>query len=189
VFSKRDGRNGDIWGGAKMIINRKWNMPSKNTFSIKPIKELVLKHSFGVIVDPFSNNSKIGTVRNDLNPSYDTHYHLDALEFLKLIETESADVVLFDPPYSNYQAKTIYDNFGGNKLMRGFKSMLYWKFIKDEIKRVLKPSGKVITCGWSSNGLGIKRGFEIIEILMVAHGGNKNDTIVVVETKRVLKQV
>lgn len=31
--------------------------------------------------------------------------------------------------------------------------------------------------------MGLKRGFEIVEILLVAHGSNHNDTIVTVEKK------
>lgn len=38
-------------------------------------------------------------------------------------------------------------------------------------------------CGWNSNGLGKGRGFELDELLIVAHGGSKNDTIVTVEEK------
>ena len=34
-----------------------------------------------------------------------------------------------------------------------------------------------------SNGIGKNRGFEMLEILLVPHGGSKNDTIVTVERK------
>jgi len=37
--------------------------------------------------------------------------------------------------------------------------------------------------GWNSMGLGINRGFRMDRILLVPHGGSKNDTIVTVETK------
>lgn len=35
-----------------MKINRIWAMPNKNTFEIKPIKEMIDKYRFGVSVDP-----------------------------------------------------------------------------------------------------------------------------------------
>ena len=44
-------------------------MPNSNTFSIKPIKELIEKYATGKIVDPFANSNKLATVTNDL----DTH--------------------------------------------------------------------------------------------------------------------
>jgi hypothetical protein len=58
-----------------------------------------------------------------------------------------------------------------------------WKRWKDEIARVIQPGGVCISFGWSSAGLGKDRGFEIVEILLVPHGGNHNDTIVTVERK------
>ena len=53
----------------------------------------------------------------------------------------------------------------------------------DDIQRILKPNGLALCFGWNSNGVGKKRGFEIIEVLLVAHGGSKNDTICTVERK------
>lgn len=41
----------------------------------------------------------------------------------------------------------------------------------------------VITCAWNSGGIGAGLGFEQQEILLVAHGGWHNDTIVTVEKK------
>ncbi len=49
--------------------------------------------------------------------------------------------------------------------------------------RVIKPGGKVITYAYNSSGLGKKRGFEIIRILIVPHGAEHNDTICTVEKK------
>lgn len=61
-----------------MTINRIWQMPNSNTFSIKPIKELIEKYATGKIVDPFANSNKLATVTNDLDTQYDTDYHMDA---------------------------------------------------------------------------------------------------------------
>lgn len=51
---------------------------------------------------------------------------------------------------------------------------------KEEISRIMKKDGIAITCSWNSGGMGKKYGFEIIEILLVPHGGWHNDTIVTV---------
>ena len=53
----------------------------------------------------------------------------------------------------------------------------------DEIARVLKPNGIALCFGWNSNGVGKTRGFEMQEVLIVPHGGSKNDTICTVERK------
>ena len=166
-------------------FNRVWAMPNSLTFTIKPIKELIERFVFpaATIIDPWANNSKIGTMRNDLNPEMDTQYHLDALEFLKLQPDSSADIVLYDPPYSISQATEMYKSFGKDKLEVHVSNMGYWAGCKNEVARILKSNGICIICGWSSNGVGINRSFEMIEILMVPHGGSKNDTIVTVERK------
>ena len=95
-----------------MIINRVWAMPSKNTFQIKPIKELINKYIFGTIIDPFANNNKIATITNDLDTQYDTDYHLDAIDFLKNFDDDSVDCVLYDPPYSPRQVSECYKKLG-----------------------------------------------------------------------------
>ena len=53
----------------------------------------------------------------------------------------------------------------------------------DEIKRVLKRGGICMCFGWNTNGVGMKRGFDMEEVLVVAHGGSKNDTLCTLERK------
>jgi len=168
-----------------MNINRIWAMPNKLTFTIKPIRKLVNKYTAKskIIIDPFANQSSYGTITNDLNPKFDTDYNLDALTFLRKMETGTADLVLFDPPYSITQAAQCYEDYGKEKLERSVANMGYWGDCKNEVARILKPHGFALICGWSSNGVGKNRGFEIVEILLVPHGGSKNDTIVTVERK------
>jgi len=166
-------------------FSRIWAMPNKLTFTIKPIKEIVEKYVIDkkVIIDPFANQSKYGTITNDLNPEFDTNYHLDALSFLKLIDSNSADLVLYDPPYSITQAAQCYKDYGKDKLEKNVANMGYWGDCKNEVARILKKDGIALICGWSTNGIGINRNFKMIEILMVPHGGSKNDTIITVEKK------
>jgi DNA modification methylase len=109
-------------------------------------------------------------------------YKKDAIECLSEFEDSSVDGVLFDPPYSPRQLKECYQSQG--MVLHDTKSSV-WADWKNEIARVIRPGGLCLSFGWSSNGLGKNRGFKIIEILMVAHGGNHNDTIVVVEQKEV----
>lgn len=165
-----------------MIINRIWQMPNKNTFEIKPIKSLIDKYSFGKIVDPFANNNKIANVTNDLDEQYDTDYHMDALDFLKLFDDNSVDTVLYDPPYSVRQVSEVYRKLGHSVNMETTQAT-YWSKQKEQIGRIIKKDGIVISCGWNSGGIGKKYGFEIQEILLVPHGGAHNDTIVVVDKK------
>ena len=92
-------------------------MPDSKTFNIKPIYKLLGKYiTGGVIIDPFANGSKWGTITNDLNPDFKTDYNLDALDFLKKMKSNTADFVLFDPPYSPRQVSEcwIRNKYGNN---------------------------------------------------------------------------
>lgn len=170
-----------------MNIQRIWAMPNSKTFTIKPIKELIERHVKEgiIIVEPFANQSKYGTHRNDLNPEFGTEYCMDANEFLKSLPTSFADLVLYDPPYSITQAAECYKSYGKDKLTTHPSNMGYWASCKNEVARILKPNGIAIICGWNSNGVGINRGFTMTDILIVPHGGSKNDTIVTVEYKNI----
>jgi len=61
--------------------------------------------------------------------------------------------------------------------------MVFYEKVKSAICDAVRPGGYAITFGWNTNGFGVTRGFRIVEIMTIAHGGSKNDTIVVVEKK------
>lgn len=170
-----------------MIINRVWSMPNKNTFRIKPIREIIRKYAYGKIIDPFANESKIACITNDLDNRYNTDYHMEATEFLKIFGDNTVDTVLYDPPYSTRQVSECYRKLGLS-VNRETTQSSYWRKHKEQIARIVKPNGIVISFGWNSNGIGKKYGFEIIEILIVAHGSHHNDTIITVERKNNYRQ-
>jgi len=166
-----------------MEINRTWSMPNKQTFDIKPIKELIHKYLItGTVIDPFANKNKIANVTNDLDPQYNTTFNLDASDFLKQFKNSEVDMVLYDPPYSPRQVSECYKALDKTVNMQTTQAS-YWSNHKKEIGRIVKENGICITCGWNSGGIGKKYGFEIIEILLVPHGGWHNDTIITVERK------
>lgn len=134
------------------------------------------------IVDPFANSNKFGTITNDLDTQYNTDYHMDATDFLSMLDDDMADMVLYDPPFSPRQVAECYKKLGQTVNMETTQAS-YWSNQKKQIGRIVKYSGIVITCGWNSGGIGKKYGFEIEEVLLVPHGGWHNDTIVVVERK------
>lgn len=157
-------------------------MPNKHTFDIKPIGELIQRYYHKNSVDPFANKNKIATITNDLNPEFNCDYCMDATEFLIQMNSSAFDLVLWDPPYSPRQVSEVYKTFGKTVNMQTTQAS-YWGNQKQEIARITKPNGHVITCGWNSGGVGKTLGFEIVEILIVPHGGWHNDTIVTVERK------
>jgi len=163
-----------------MKIERTWAMPNKWTFTIKPIRELLEEEMDGSWADPFAGMHSPADMTNDLNPLMNAIHHKDALDFLKELQNASYDGVLFDPPYSPRQLKECYGEIGQS--LHDTKSSV-WSNWKDEVSRVVRPGGKVISFGWNSMGMGLNRGFTIERILIVPHGGMHNDTIVTVEVK------
>lgn len=182
-----------------MEINREWAMPSKNTFEIKPVKKLLLKYieklkPDAIIIDPFankgtikkiSNRTDLKYITNDLDEDFDTNYHMDALEFFKTLPDNSVDLVLWDPPYSPRQISECYKRLDKSVNFETTQAS-YWSKQKKEIARILKKNGYCITCGWNSGGIGAKYRMKIEEILLVAHGGWHNDTIITVDKKTLL---
>lgn len=169
-----------------MRVSRAWAMPSKDTFSIEPIAALVVRHMHGPRwVDPFCGLSPFKEAciaTNDLNPDIDATHHIESLEFLSQFGDGELDGVFFDPPYSPRQISEVYKSVGHDVQTEDTQSA-FWGDRKKEIARIVKPGGIVISCGWNSNGIGYSNFFQHIEVLIVAHGGWHNDTIVTVEKK------
>ena len=164
-------------------LSRQWCMPNKNTFLIKPINNIIKDYleNKTVSIDPFANNNKLAKITNDIDEQYDTNYHLDALDFVKLFGDKSIDVILFDPPFSPTQIARSYKKCNLSVNMQTTQS--FWSKLKRELSRIVVDDGIVITCSWNSGGIGKKYGFDIQEILLVNHGSWHNDTIIVVDKK------
>ena len=165
-----------------MIISRVWAMPNKWTFKIKPIKDLLDRYNVGLgWVDPFAGMYSPAEKTNDHRKECNAKYCLDAVDFALLLNNEIGGCV-FDPPYSIHEVKRHYDSLNRKYDFKkdptcGFKP------VKDIIAKKIKNGGYVISFGWNSNGFGKVRGFKHIEVLLVSHGGNRNDTICTVEKK------
>lgn len=171
-----------------MIITRQWAMPSPDTFSIKPIGQLVKKYlaQSEVSVDPFARNCRWATYTNDLNRDTEAEYHLTAHEFLYTLAYKNVriDLAFFDPPYSLRQIKECYDKYGHGFTHKDSQNAVRWTWERDTLNSIMKPGGIVISFGWSTTCMGKKRGYEITEILMVSHGPAHNDTLCTVERKK-----
>lgn len=154
-------------------------MPHKHTFKIDTVKCLLRRFVGNGVgwADPFANDHSPAEFTNDINPETNAKCHLDAVDFLKQFSDASLQGVLLDPPYSLHQVTISYGGHGADRVIA--LTPVY-----DEISRVLKPSGIVITFGWNSNGIGEVRDFELLEVILIPHGGHHNDTIVTIERKR-----
>jgi hypothetical protein len=173
-----------------MIFSKVWAMPSAWTFTIKPIQELLSRYvpeNGKGWVDPFAGDNSPAEFTNDQHPARKAKYHMDSEEFCKMLsmyagDDDLFDGVLFDPPYSYRQVSEHYKQVG-KKARSIDTSSNFYNRVMNGICDKIKPGGYAITFGWNTNGFGKNRGFEQIEILIVAHGGHHNDTLCVVERK------
>lgn len=160
-------------------VRRVWEMPSKWTFKMRNVSALIGKYkNGGTWVDPFAGENSPAEITNDIEGRCATH-SMDALDFLKSLDSNSADGVLFDPPYSVEQCLRKYTPKRGGTAGRAE----YWAKCKDEIARILRTGGVSMSFAWDSTGIGKSRGFEMLEVLLICHGACHNDTIITVERK------
>lgn len=162
-------------------------MPNAETLNIKPIRELISRYipkGGDRWVDFFARNQRVCEITNDINPIFKTNHNQCALTLSTKLRRSHFQGALLDMPFSMNQNKILYENFGRGHYCVRPDSMKYWAEFKDNVANLIVPGGIAITCAWSSMGLGKNRGFEMIEILLVPHGGSRNDTIVTVERKK-----
>jgi hypothetical protein len=176
-------------------FSREWAMPSSYTLSIPPIAEFVDRWIAPVCVDPFARDCKLACITNDLNPDTEAEHHMDVYDFALWLRAEgiSPRSIIFDPPYSARQAADCYQAIGVDpetlKAVRerkgnsGTRTGSGWSIERDALSRIQQVGDVCMSFGWESNGMGKKRGYFIEEILMVAHGAGRHDTICVAERK------
>ena len=172
-----------------MKFTRVWAMPSSDTFSVRPIGDFVRSYLAvaRISVDPFARNNAWATYTNDINPGTSAQRHMDAEDFLYQLRGEglggSIDLAILDPPYSPRQISECYQEIGRKVGMTDTQSSVLYSRVRAALLPLLTPDATVLSFGWSSQGMGAKHGFNIFEILLVAHGGAHNDTICLAETR------
>lgn len=169
-----------------MIFSRHWGMPTPDTFDCPPIEGFVKRYLMKsqVSVDPFSRNKRWATFTNDINPNTAAESHMDALDFLDGLGKRKmvADLVIMDPPYSPRQIKECYDEFGRNMMKEDALRAAYLKRIRKAINRITVTGSIVLWFGWNSTGMGME--YETLEICLVCHGADHNDTICMAQQRQ-----
>lgn len=148
------------------------------TFEAPKIREWVESHCNGLVLNLFAGKIRLNVneVRNDVDPEMISDYQQDALDFVVNYAGPLFDTVILDPPYSIRKSMEMYN---GNLNSR-------FKLIADNLPRIIKPQARVISFGYHSTFLGKKRGYELVELCVFAHGGAQHCTIAIVEEKKLL---
>lgn len=107
------------------------------------IKDIQLQLEYGK--EQKDNNAetsrKIGEIPF-FETQYGTLYHVDVIEFLSSIASESVDLIFADPPYNIKKAE--WDSFASQQ--QYVEWSLQWI---EEAHRILKPTGTLYICGFS----------------------------------------
>ena len=160
-------------------------MPSADTFSIPAIGHFVKRYLLEskVSIDPFARNNRWATHTNDLNPDTRAECHMEAGDYLAKLRTDGvvADLVIFDPPYSPRQVKECYDGIGRKMQMEDAQTGRVRGIWKEAMMPPLTRDATVLSFGWNTIGMGKEKGFDIVEIMLVCHGSDHNDTICMAE--------
>ncbi|MCK5138525.1 MAG: hypothetical protein KAQ85_01675 [Thermodesulfovibrionia bacterium] len=143
------------------------------TFKSLKIKAWVEANSKGKVLNLFAGKVKLNLneIRNDKNKKMIADYHKDALDFVNEWEGEKFDTIILDPPYSYRKSMEMY---GGNLNSR-------FKLIADRIPDILSNDGRVISFGYHSTFMGMKRSFYLDTMCIFAHGGAQHCTIAIIE--------
>lgn len=148
--------------------------PKRYTFEQPKLREWVETFCYGKVLNLFAGRTMLDVdeFRVDVDPEMPADAHMDAWEFVRSWQGEAFDVVVLDPPYNIRKSREKY----GDRWIGSFTK------IKNELPRIVK--GRVITLGYDTVGMSKSRGFEKIAVAVVCHGGDHNDTLVVVEERQ-----
>lgn len=169
------------------MFSRTFAMPNAATFTIRPIAEFVGRWLNGISIDPFARDQRLATFTNDIDMATKAEFHHDAQRFLEIMATRNiqCDVALFDPPYSPRQVAEHYRAAGLSVGQKETQTAALYRRVRQALDPLVKPDGVVLSFGWHSNGMGT--GYELEELLLVAHGAAHNDTICIAERKRAVR--
>jgi hypothetical protein len=147
------------------------------TFKSPKIRHWVEKNCQGKVLNLFAGMVKLSVpeVRVDADTTTKPDFDMDALEFVRYATKKGLifDVVILDPPYSYRKSMEKYKGFIASPFRQ----------LKDELLAIIPIDGKVITFGYHSNSMGKVRGFELLNVLLICHGGAQHDTIAIVEKR------
>lgn len=155
--------------------------PKRYTFEMPKLKEWLENLVKGKVLNLFAGMVKLNCdeVRVDLNTEAPADYHMDAYDFVSTWDGEPFDTIVLDPPYNLRKSREKYQG----RCIGSFTK------IKNELPRILKRGGLIITFGYDTVGMSESRGFLKTHICTICHNGDHNDTLVVVERNMVANAI
>jgi len=151
--------------------------PNRWTFRSDKIREWVEERLTGRVLNACAGRTKLvhddRIVRNDIDEDRDADLHADVCEIADELEAGSFDVVVYDPPFSQYQSNRSYEGreVGDDALA------------KRQFDDLLAPGGRFIQFGFTTTGMPMSLGYERQEVAVFNTLGRMNDYLAVVDEK------
>ena len=153
------------------------------TFEVEQIKKWVLEHLNGTVLNACAGPTKLPhddeILRNDINPDVEADTHVDAAKLCLEYDAEHFDTILFDPPWTMYQANMRYDGHHVTKnetqinpeklpvhVDRDKEQIGHARLAKDGFNYMLKPGGKVIQLSYNATCMPRRLQYKQIERVM-----------------------
>jgi hypothetical protein len=153
------------------------------TFKDKEIRKWVEEHLDGFVLNACCGTSQLHhdskVWRNDIDESIDADSHVDVARLAAEFESNTFDTVVFDPPWTLYQANMRYD---GNHVSKGDVAIKmddlpqdvkrektqvgHARLAKDGFDYLLKPGGQVIQLSYSGTCMPGRLNYERLERVM-----------------------
>jgi len=153
------------------------------TFKDKTIRNWVVEHMRGRVLNACAGKTELPhdneVVTNDIDDSVNADYNVDVTRLAAVLEPNSFDTIVFDPPWSMYQANMRYDGRHVTKdeisidvselpqvVGRDKKQIGHARLAKDGFDYLLKPGGKVIQLSYSGCCMPSRLQYKQIERVM-----------------------
>ena len=153
------------------------------TFEDKTIRNWVVERMDGRVLNACAGETELPhngeVVTNDIDESIDTDYSVDVTRLAAVLDPNSFDTIVFDPPWTMYQANMRYDGRHVTKdnisidvselpqvVGRDKKQVGHARLAKDGFDYLLKPGGKVIQLSYSGCCMPRRLQYEQLERVM-----------------------
>jgi hypothetical protein len=169
--ARRDGPRDDIEMSYWTVQPNKW------TFQSRKIRRWVEARLRGRVLNACAGKTKLAhdheVVRNDIDPERDADLHVDVCEIADYFDSGSFDTIVYDPPFSQYQASRCYE---GRKV--GDSALA-----KRQFDALLAPGGRVIQFGFTTTCMPMELEYERKEVAVWNTLGQMNDYLSVIDQK------
>jgi len=151
---------------------------SRWTFEDDPVREWTLQQCQGCVLNACAGHTRLeysgDVVRNDLDEDAPADTHLDVHELSDEFGAESFDTIVFDPPWSGFQADDKYQ--GGD--------VNWTRELKEGFDTMLRPRGRIIQLGYSASAMPRDLGYRRDTVAVFAPYGRRKAFLGVVCEQR-----